>query len=86
MTTSQPIIDMYGEMQFLLKGLYEVTVANQAMLSALKESFPDVDYEKHHRAAMETASAKGVLDNIRAIDELIERMKRELKGTGETVG
>ena len=82
MTIVECIIDAYEKMQFFQEGLFELTVSNHALLSAMKECFPEVDYEKHHRAAMQTALAKGILDNIRETGEIIELMKKELKAKG----
>lgn len=78
MTASEFVIDTQEKMGFLLKGLYELTISNQALLSVLQEHLPQIDYEKHHRAAMQSASAKQMLQLIRASDKSLERLKEGL--------
>ena len=54
MTTKEFMVSMFSKLYEHEKLIFDLTVFDQALLSAVKEAFPGLDYEKHRLAAMQT--------------------------------
>ena len=63
------------------KKIFELTIVSNALVSAMLEALPNVDYAKYYTEAMMTPQAKEVLDTIRKNSERLKQLKQVM---GET--
>lgn len=79
MTTKEFMISLLSKIYEQHKLIFDLTVANEALLLSMKEAFPELAYDKHRQAAMRTESARKVLESLRREGETLEKVKQVLK-------
>lgn len=73
MTTKEFMISMFSKLYEQQKLIFDLTVADQALLSAVKEAFPNLAYERHLRDSMRTELTKKALETLRQSAETLEK-------------
>ncbi len=74
------IVTVLDQLHAQEKKIFELTVVSNALVSAMLEALPMVDYSKHYTEAMLTPQTKEVLETIRKNSERLKQLKQ---GMGE---
>ncbi len=76
MYTEEFITSVFQQLHALEKKIFELTILNQALVAAMLEASPQIDYAKHYTEAMATPEAKEALARIRKNSERLDQLKQ----------
>jgi hypothetical protein len=86
MTSTELLVKILEQTYSQQKTLYDLTVSNQALIGALKESLPNFNYEKHYNLALASQlavdikeSQRSTLSTLRKMHVQIDSLNRRLK-------
>lgn len=60
------LIDVFEKLQHLQEAHLDLTILVQATSNALRERFPDIPYEKHMEAVINSASVRKLREQLKA--------------------
>jgi hypothetical protein len=78
MYTEEFITKVFEQLHTHEKAIFELTILNEALVTAMLEVSPQVDYGKYYTEAMTTPQAKEALARIRLNSERLDQLKQGL--------
>ncbi len=76
MYTRKFIASVFEQLHAHEKEIFELKILNQALVAAMLEASPQIDYAKHYTEAMTTPEAKEALARIRKNSERLDQLKQ----------
>lgn len=76
MYTEEFITSVFEQLHAHEKAIFELTIINEALVAAMLEASPQIDYAKHYTEAMKTPRAREVLGRIRKNSERLNQLKQ----------
>jgi hypothetical protein len=76
MYTKEFITTVLEQLHAQEKAIFELTLVSNALVSALCEALPQVDYAKYYTQAMTSPQANEVLQRIRKNSERLDQLRR----------
>ncbi len=64
------------QLQAQEKKIFELTIVSNAIVAAMLEGLPNVDYAKYYTDAMKSPQAREVLETIRKNSERLKQLKQ----------